>query len=95
MEIIVGDPATICWHSDMEAGTVVAVRPFISGSRKGQIREIDVQLDKEFQDRYLRDPEGVIGTYYLDNRGHFMPRPNARGSYVHVGSRRTYTDPSF
>ncbi|MGV8972216.1 MAG: hypothetical protein ACOH10_07825 [Rhodoglobus sp.] len=79
-DVKVGDGATMLMWSDRHAATVVAVRYFKTGTRKGQVKEVDVQRDKvkrtdangmsESQTYdYQPDPDAPVRTYRADAKG--------------------------
>ena len=79
-DVKVGDGATMLLWSDRHAATVVAVRYFKTGTRKGQVKEVDVQRDKatrvdtngmsESQEyEYQPQPDAPVRTYRADAKG--------------------------
>lgn len=107
----VGTPATVLKYVDRDPVTVVEVKLFRSGPRRGQPREIAVQYDQwevvsgGAQDgstrcRYERDPSGRKALYVLALRG---PRAGSwvekgsggRGWRLALGKRECYRDPRF
>lgn len=101
----VGMGATITHWSDRDPATVVAVRNFKSGARKGQPREIDLQYDDyevisgSTQDgsakyAYTPNTSGPVVTYVINNKGRWVRKgQGARGSGLVLGSRSRYYDP--
>jgi hypothetical protein len=78
----VGMGATELFWSDRHAVTIIAVRYFKSGKRKGQVKEVDVQTDTAtrvdgfgMSDQqtyeYTRDPYGIVSTYRVDAKGRY------------------------
>lgn len=104
---VVGMGATITHWSDRDPVTVVAVREFKSGARKGQPREIDVQHDTwkvvsgsagdgSAKYEYERDTNGAIATYIVNLKGKWVLKgQGGAGSGLILGSRDKYFDPSF
>lgn len=100
----VGDGATHCLGSDKYPYTVVSVKTYQSGQKKGEVREIVLQ-----EDRAIRTDNGG---YFTENQEYKYER-NIHGralvatNTVHgfrvkgttqpviVGWRRRYNDPSF
>lgn len=79
-DVKVGDGATMLMWSDRRAATVVAVRYFKTGTRKGQVKEVDVQQDKATRTdgngmsdaqtyEYERQPDAPVRTYRADAKG--------------------------
>lgn len=89
-EVKVGTGATTLMWSDRHAATVVAVRHFKTGTRKGQVKEVDVQYDvatrvdtngmSESQEyEYAPNTDGPVATYRVDAKGRYR-RLEAAGS---------------
>lgn len=103
----VGMGATVTHWSDRDPVTVVAVREFKSGARKGQPREIDVQHDTwkvvsgsagdgSAKYEYGRDTEGAVATYTVNLKGRWVLKgQGGKGSGLILGSRDKYFDPHF
>lgn len=87
-----GMPCTIGIGSDSYGATIVAV------TRKTVIVQEDTEklvggstMSEHQEYEYERNPHGRIERFYLNSRGQWVNGP----SRLHVGSRRSYRDPSF
>ena len=92
---LVGQGATTSYGSDCYAYTVVGVKRFGSGSRKGQVRELAIQRDickaiggtwPDIEYNFFSDPIGFI---------EFVKFGLKKGGGCSIGIRREYRDPSF
>jgi len=90
----VGQPATVCYWSDREPATVIAVSP--SGYK------VTVQIDKATRIdsngmsdaqtyEYERDPNGSVMSFHRNKRGNYR----RSGTGLSLGSRRAFRDFSF
>jgi len=93
-----GMPATICGWTDRSPATVIEVRLFKSGARKGQVCEVVVQEDSYRRTdtlgmsdcqsyEYSRNPEGYTRTFKRGKDGKFKG--------LTLGHRERYYDYSF
>ena len=100
---VVGMGATILHWTDRQAGTIVAVRRFASGTREGEVSEIDVQPDRtirvdgngmsEVQTyRYEADPTAPVQTFQKLRSGRWCSK---QGGSLAIGHRDAYHDYSF
>ena len=94
----VGMGATVCWYSDRSACTIVGVRRFKTGKRKGQVSSVLVQSDKAFRTddngmsdaqsyRFECDPHARISEFKVKADGSF--------GNLSIGHRSHYHDFSF
>ena len=99
-----GMGASFVYGSDREPGTIVDVKRFKSGARKGQVRQIVVRFDQaRVVSGNFQSNNAVIE--YIDGNGEFtVPctqdsrgvwRMVGRGTKVLVGVREYYQDPHF
>lgn len=102
---VVGMGATVTFWSDRAPATVVAVRVFASGERKGQPREIDIQLDDwtvtsgsenngSAVYEYSRNESAPVVTYSVNRRGRWLQKGlSGRGGGLALGVRQRHYDP--
>lgn len=99
----IGDGATLLHWSDRTAATVVAIRRYMKGPKKGQLRELIIQEDEarlisgSEQDgsaryEYSANPDGIEHVLTKNRQGAWRTKG---GAYIHIGSRQQYRDPSF
>jgi hypothetical protein len=103
----VGMGVTITHWSDRDPGTIVAVRNFKSGTRKGQPREIDIQHDDwkvisgsegdgSAKYEYTPNTSGPVITYVVNLKGRWVRKgQGGKGSGLILDSRNRYCDPHF
>ena len=98
----IGDGCTICMYTDRHAGTIVEVKRFVSGNRKGQIKKVIVQRDTAVRTdengmsdaqsyQYERDSKGQLYEFRVTKNGSYKGNV---GSLL-IGSREEYYDYSF
>lgn len=92
----IGDGATICWHSDRHAATVIAVSP--SGKTVTVQEDRSIRIDhngmSESQEyRYEPDADGATYQVRCNARGQW--RVLGGGQRVLFGERRAFRDFSF
>ena len=105
-EPTVGMGATFLYFSDREPGTVVEVKRFQSGARKGQVRRVAVQYDNwkivsgdgSFRANYPEieytpNPNSPIVWCQQNARGQWVVV--GKGGKVQIGHREYYCDPHF
>ncbi|MCP9209600.1 hypothetical protein [Streptomyces cucumeris] len=102
---VIGMGATITHWSDRTPATVVEVKVFKSGARKGMPREIVVQYDHwkvvsgstddgSAKYEYERDANGHTEIYVVNNSGRWVKKGLAgKGNGLVVGERDRYWDP--
>lgn len=103
----VGMGATVTHWSDRDPATIVAVRNFKSGARKGLPREIDIQPDDyvvvsgsegdgSASYEYSRNESAPVITYVVNQRGRWVRKgQGGRGSGLIMDHRDRYYDPHF
>lgn len=104
----IGMGATMGFGSDRHAATVIEVRPFKSGARKGEARAVIVQQDTatvvsgSTQDgsasyEYSPDLNGRIREYTIRPNGKWVAKGESLrfGSRLGLGHRSEYYDPHF
>jgi len=94
----IGMGATVCWYTDRTACTIVDIKRFKTGKRKGQISAVLVQRDKAIRTdnngmsdaqtyRYERCPDARISEFKVKKDGSF--------GNLSIGHRSHYHDFSF
>lgn len=103
IEPALNEGATILMHSDRRAATVVAIRRYTTGPKKGQAREVIVRADKatvisgsahdgSAQYEHTYDPDGTDLVFHRTRKGAWTSKS---GDSLAIGFRQTYRDPSF
>lgn len=102
---VVGMGATVTYWSDRCPATVIAVRLFGSGPRKGQPREIDIQLDNwtvvsgnegngSAVYEYSRNTSAPVLTFRVNLRGRWLQKGlSGRGGGLALNIRQRHYDP--
>ena len=104
---VVGMGVTITYWSDRDPATVIEVKNFKSGTRKGQPREITIQHDDwkvvsgsegdgSAKYEYSRNAEAATAVYVVNAKGRWVRKgQGGKGSGLILGSRNRYYDPHF
>lgn len=90
--------ATVCHYTDRTACTIVGVRRFKTGKRKGQVSSVLVQRDKVIRtdDNGMSDAQSY--RYECDPRAHvseFKVKKDGSFGNLSIGHRSHYHDFSF
>lgn len=101
----VGDGVTFLHWSDRDPGTLVEIKRFKSGARKGEISQVGVQADHweivsggehngSATYEYSRNPEAPVVWFKRNNKGQWV-KPGNRSGGLSIGRRERYYDPHF
>jgi len=102
-EVNIDQAATILMFSDRYAATIVAITRFKTGEKKGQVKSVIVredtskiikgnEQDGSAQYKYSYNDNGEDTEFFVTKDGRFKSKG---GTFLSIGTRETYRDPSF